>query len=48
VTRDGVRPASSGGSHLAASLGRADAYAIVPVDIETVEVGDIVDVMLVP
>src|SRR5690606_15439272 len=43
VTRDGVRPASSGGSHLAASLGRADAYAIVPVDIETVEVGDIVD-----
>jgi len=48
VTRDGVRPASSGGSHLAASLGRAEAYAIVPADVDTVEVGDVVDVMLVP
>jgi molybdopterin molybdotransferase len=48
VARDGVRPASSGGSHLAASLGRAEAYAIVPADVDTVEVGDVVDVMLVP
>jgi molybdopterin molybdotransferase len=48
VTRDGVQPASSGGSHLAASLGRAEAYAIVPADVDTVEVGDVVDVMLVP
>jgi len=47
IERDGVRPASSGGSHLAASLGRADAYAIVPVEVDSVAVGDIVDVMLV-
>lgn len=48
VTRDGVAPASSGGSHLAASLGRAEAYAIVPVDVDHVGIGDVVDVMLVP
>ncbi|BDZ37450.1 molybdopterin molybdotransferase MoeA [Microbacterium suwonense] len=48
VTREGVRPASSGGSHLAASLGRAEAYAIVPAEVDRVEVGDVVDVMLVP
>ncbi|WP_417561792.1 gephyrin-like molybdotransferase Glp [Microbacterium sp.] len=48
VERDGVRPASSGGSHLAASLGRAQAYAIVPADVDSVAVGDVVDVMLVP
>ncbi|WP_354002820.1 molybdopterin-binding protein [Microbacterium elymi] len=47
VERDGVRPASSGGSHLAASLGRSDAYAIVPADLDAVAVGDVVDVMLV-
>ncbi|MEQ6897695.1 gephyrin-like molybdotransferase Glp [Microbacterium sp. KR10-403] len=47
VTREGVRPASSGGSHLAASLGRADAYAIVPADVDAVAVGDLVDVMLI-
>lgn len=44
---DGVRPASAGGSHLAASLGRADAYAVVPADVEAVAAGDVVDVMLV-
>lgn len=48
VTGDGVRPASSGGSHLAASLGRAEAYAIVPAEVDHVDVGDVVDVMLVP
>ncbi len=48
VEAGGVRPASSGGSHLAASLGRADAYAIIPVEVDTVAVGDVVDVMLVP
>jgi molybdopterin molybdotransferase len=47
VTREGVRPASSGGSHLAASLGRADAYAIVDAEIDAVAVGDFVDVMLI-
>lgn len=48
ISRDGVRPASSGGSHLAASLGRAQAYAIVAADVDTVEIGDIVDVLVVP
>jgi molybdopterin molybdotransferase len=47
VSAQGVRPASSGGSHLAASLGRADAYAIVAADVDAVAVGDIVDVMLI-
>ncbi|WP_298865713.1 gephyrin-like molybdotransferase Glp [uncultured Microbacterium sp.] len=48
VTPAGVQPASSGGSHLAASLGRAEAYAVVPADVDHVQVGDLVDVMLVP
>ncbi|QAY60547.1 molybdopterin molybdenumtransferase MoeA [Microbacterium protaetiae] len=43
----GVRPSSSGGSHLAASLGRADAYAVIPADVDAVAAGDIVDVMLI-
>jgi molybdopterin molybdotransferase len=40
-------PATSGGSHLAGGLGRADAYAVVPDDIEAVAAGDLVDVMLI-
>lgn len=44
----GVRPASAGGSHFAASLGRAEAYAVVPVDVDRVEAGDLVEVVLVP
>lgn len=48
TVRDGaVHPATSGGSHLAAGLARAEAYAIVPEDITAVAAGDIVDVMLV-
>lgn len=47
VERDGVRPTSSGGSHLAASLARAHAYAVVPAEVDVVAVGDVVDVMLV-
>ena len=44
-----VAPASSGGSasHLAGGLGRADALAIVPAEIDRIEAGDIVDVMLI-
>jgi len=44
-----VRPATAGGSgsHLAGGLGRAEAYAIVPAEVEAVEVGDLVDVMLI-
>ena len=42
-----VRPATAGGSHLAGSLAHADAYAIVPADVEAVAPGDIVDVMLI-
>lgn len=44
-----VRPASpdgSAGSHLAAGLARADAYATVPADVTAVAAGDLVDVML--
>lgn len=44
-----VRPAAadgSSGSHLAAGLARADAYAVVPEDVATVAAGDLVDVML--
>ncbi|WP_223622506.1 gephyrin-like molybdotransferase Glp [Microbacterium sp. EST19A] len=43
-----VRPAAAGGSgsHLAAGLARADAYAIVPEDVATVTAGDLVDVVL--
>ncbi|MGC5171371.1 gephyrin-like molybdotransferase Glp [Microbacterium sp. DT81.1] len=44
-----VRPATSGGSgsHLAGGLGRAEAYAVVAAEVEAVEVGDLVDVMLI-
>lgn len=47
IGADGVRPASSGASHLAASLGRADAYAVIPAEVEKIVPGDVVDVMLV-
>lgn len=42
-----VRPATDGGSgsHLAVGLGAAEAYAIVPAEVERVSVGDLVDVM---
>ncbi|WP_431795148.1 molybdopterin molybdotransferase MoeA [Microbacterium enclense] len=45
-----VRPATAGGSgsHLAASLARAEAFAIVPAEVASVAVGDAVDVMLIP
>lgn len=45
-----VRPAGAGGSgsHLAASLARAEAFAIVPGEVSSVAVGDPVDVMLIP
>ncbi|SIS13913.1 gephyrin-like molybdotransferase Glp [Microbacterium sp. RURRCA19A] len=45
-----VRPATAGGSgsHLAASLARAEAFAIVPAEVSAVAVGDPVDVMLIP
>ena len=35
------------GSHLAASLARAEAFALVPADVSTVAVGDPLDVMLI-
>lgn len=40
-------PATSGGSHLAGGLGAAEAYAVVPAEIERVDAGDVVDVMLI-
>lgn len=40
-------PATSGGSHLAGGLGRAEAYAIVPAEVDAVAAGDVVDVMLI-
>jgi len=45
-----VRPATAGGSgsHLAASLARAEGLAIVPAEVSTVSVGDPLDVMLIP
>lgn len=45
-----VRPATAGGSgsHLAASLARAEAFAVVPAAVSTVSVGDALDVMLIP
>jgi molybdopterin molybdotransferase len=45
-----VRPATAGGSgsHLAGGLARAEAYAVVPAEIEAVAPGDLVDVMLIP
>jgi molybdopterin molybdotransferase len=44
-----VRPATAGGSgsHLASGLGRAEAYAVVPAEVDAVAPGDLVDVMLV-
>ncbi|WP_396667846.1 gephyrin-like molybdotransferase Glp [Microbacterium sp. R86528] len=39
-------PATSGGSHLAGGLGRAEAYAFVAADVSAVNAGDLVDVML--
>ena len=48
VFADGaVAPASEHGSHRAGGLARAEGYAVVPPEIEAVEPGDIVDVMLV-
>ncbi|MEV8272056.1 gephyrin-like molybdotransferase Glp [Microbacterium sp. NPDC077184] len=41
-------PATSGGSHLAGGLARAEAYAMVPAEVAAVEAGDLVDVMLIP
>ena len=45
-----VAPATAGGSgsHLAGGLARAEAYAVVPAEVDAVEAGDLVDVMLVP
>ncbi|GAA1963177.1 molybdopterin-binding protein [Microbacterium deminutum] len=40
-------PATTGGSHLAGGLGRAEAYAVIPADVEAVAAGDLVDVMLI-
>lgn len=44
-----ARPASSGhsGSHLVGSLALADGYAVIPAGRDSVEAGDLVDVMLV-
>lgn len=44
-----VRPATAGGSgsHLAGGLARAEAFAVVPAEVEEVAVGDAVPVMLV-
>lgn len=42
-----VVPATRGGSHLAGGLGRAEAYAVVPAEVDTVDAGDLVDVMLI-
>lgn len=44
-----VRPATAGGSgsHLAGGLARAEAFAIVPAEVDAVAVGDRIDVMLV-
>lgn len=43
-----VRPATAGGSgsHLAGGLGRAEAYAVVPAEVEHVNAGDLVEVLL--
>lgn len=43
----GVRPATTGGSHLAGGVARTEAYAVVPAEVEAVASGDVVDVMLV-
>lgn len=42
-----VTPATAGGSHLAGGLGRAEAYAVVPAEVDGIAAGDLVDVMLV-
>jgi molybdopterin molybdotransferase len=44
-----VRPATAGGSgsHLAGGLARAEAFAVVPAEVEAVAAGDRLDVMLV-
>ena len=42
----GVAPATTGGSHLAGGLARAEGYAVIPAEIDAVAAGDIVDVML--
>ena len=44
-----VRPATSGGSgsHLAGGLALAEAYAVVSAEVDAVEPGDLVDVMLI-
>lgn len=48
VYADGaVAPAAEHGSHRAGGLARAEGYAVVPLEVEAVEPGDIVDVMLV-
>lgn len=43
-----VGPATSGGSgsHLAAGLAHAEAYAVVPAEVDAVRAGDMIDVML--
>jgi len=48
-TRWRVGPATAGGSgsHLAGGLARAEAYAVVPAEVEEVREGDLVDVMLI-
>jgi molybdopterin molybdotransferase len=43
-----VLPATSGGSHLAGGLGRAEGFAVVPAEVDRVDAGDPVDVMLLP
>ncbi|MFS2279760.1 gephyrin-like molybdotransferase Glp [Microbacterium sp. OR21] len=45
--RPTVRPATAGGSgsHLSVGLGAAEAYAIVPAEVEQVSAGDLIDVM---
>ena len=40
-------PATGGGSHLAGGLGRAEAYAVIPAEVDSVAGGDLVDVMLI-
>ena len=40
-------PVTGGGSHLAGGLGRAEAYAVVPAEVDAVVAGDLVDVMLI-
>ncbi len=47
LAEGGVRPATSGGSHLAGGVGRAQAYAVVPAEVDAVAPGDILDVMLI-